>query len=232
MRLIPATSVIAAAFIAVLAAEPRIRPVPVNMFDDEQRALAAAHSGAFGAAGDFRTLLAHPELVKGVLPFANYVLAESTLTPRHRELLILRTAWRADSYYVWAKHRSRALAAGLSAQEVSATAGLGAARWSDVDATLLQAADELHGRSFISNDTWNALAGRFGVHQLIDTAFTFAEMTMIAEVANSVRLDLESGWPKVVGCAPPRPSYREPASVLATPRIEPVLLAQAPPDIR
>jgi hypothetical protein len=41
---------------------------------DEQRALMATYSGAFGAGADFRTLLVHPELVKGVLPFANYIL--------------------------------------------------------------------------------------------------------------------------------------------------------------
>src|SRR5687768_16767597 len=113
-----------AAIVAVLAAaEPRLRPVAATVFTDEQRALSAAYSGAFGTGADFRTLLVHPELVKGVLPFANYILAESTLTARHRELLILRTAWRTHSDYLWAKHQRRAIAAGLSAEEVSAIGG-------------------------------------------------------------------------------------------------------------
>ena len=93
------TCAVAAAFVAAVAAEPRIRPVADAALTEEQRSLEKAHAGAFGTGADFRTLLVHPELVKGVLPFANYILAESTLTPRHRELLILRTAWltRSDS---------------------------------------------------------------------------------------------------------------------------------------
>src|SRR5215213_525523 len=100
-----------AVIVAVLAAaEPRLRPVAATAFTDEQRALSAAHSGAFGLGADFRTLLVHPELVKGVLPFANYILSESTLTPRHRDLLILRTAWLTRSAYLWAKHQGRVFA--------------------------------------------------------------------------------------------------------------------------
>src|SRR5829696_3296858 len=94
-----------AVIVAVLAAaETRLRPVAATAFTDEQRALSATYSGAFGSGADFRTLLAHPELVKGVLPFANYILSESTLPPKHRRLLILRTDWNTQSDYLWAKH--------------------------------------------------------------------------------------------------------------------------------
>src|SRR6476620_10224115 len=108
---------------SLLAAEPRLRPVPAAALSDEQRALAAQFAGSFGTGGDFRTLLVHPELVKGVLPFANYILTESTLTPRDRELLILRTAWRTQSDYLWAKHQRSAAATGLSARELSVIGG-------------------------------------------------------------------------------------------------------------
>ena len=57
----------------VLAAEPRLRPVATDAYSDEQRPLVTTYSGAFGTGADFRTLLVHPELVKGVLPFANYI---------------------------------------------------------------------------------------------------------------------------------------------------------------
>jgi alkylhydroperoxidase family enzyme len=118
MRAVAVSCAVAAAIVATVAAEPRIRPIAGTVLTDEQRVLEKA-AGAFGAGADFRTLLVHPELVKGVLPFANYVLAESTLTPRHRELLILRTAWQMRSDYLWAKHQRRATAAGLSAPEIA-----------------------------------------------------------------------------------------------------------------
>ena len=232
MRPIALTCVIAAAVIAVVAAEPRIRPVAGAALTDEQRALESTYAGAFGAGADFRTLLTHPELVKGVLPFANYVLAESSLTPRHRELLILRTAWRTRSDYVWAKHQRRATAAGLSAAHVALIGGRPGPPLSPFETTLLSATDQLHRDSFIDNDTWGALAKQYGVHELMDAAFTVAEMTMIAAVVNSARVDLEPGW-TAGERANLRPSSKRGADpTLAAPRIEPVVQAQATPEIR
>ena len=218
--------------IVVLAAEPRLQPASTGALTDEQRALVAGHGGAFGTGADFRTLLTHPELVKGVMPFANYIVAESTLTPRHRELLILRTAWRTNSDYLWAKHQTRALAAGLSKQELSAIAERPAIQWNEFEGALLRAADELHWDSVISHQTWAVLAKRYGVHELMDAAFTVAEMTMIGEVVNSVRVDLEPGWTVVERANPRRTSKRDADLPLTAPRIEPVALAQATPEIR
>jgi 4-carboxymuconolactone decarboxylase len=218
--------------IVVLAAEPRLQPASTGALTDEQRALEAGHSGAFGTGADFRTLLTHPELVKGVLPFANYIMAESTLTPRHRELLILRIAWRTKSDYLWGKHQTRALAAGLSKQELSAIAERPTIQWNEFEEALLRAADELHGDSVIGHQTWAVLAKRYGVHELMDAAFTVAEMTMIGEVVNSVRVDLEPGWTVVERANPRRTSKRDVDLPLTAPRIEPVALAQATPEIR
>ena len=232
MRALAITCVIAAALVAVVAAEPRIRPVAGTAFTEEQRSLENAHAGAFGTGADFRTMLMHPELVKGVLPFANYVLAESTLTPRHRELLILRTAWLARSDYLWAKHQPRATAAGLSAAHIAFIGGRPGPPLNPFETTLLRAADQLHRDSFIDNDTWAALAKQYGVHELMDAAFTVAEMTMIAAVVNSARVDLETGWTAGDKVSLRPSSQRGADPTLAAPRIEPVVQAQATPEIR
>jgi len=227
-----------------LAAEARLRPAPSAGMTDEQRALTATYSGAFGASGDFRTLLVHPELVKGVLPFANYILSESTLTPRHRDLLIVRTAWLTRSTYLWAKHERGVFAAPVitpiagppidpfAREALGALAGRPSTGFSDFERTLLRAADELHQYSFVTNETWAALSQRYNVHELMDAAFTVAEMTMIAAIMNSVRVDLEPGWTKFERMGTGPASNSQIAVTLAKPRIEPVVLAQAAPDIR
>ena len=230
--------------VAVMAAaEPRLRPVAATAFTDEQRALTATQAGAFGTGSDFRTLLVHPELVKGVLPFANYILSESTLTPRHRDLLILRTAWLTRSDYLWAKHQGQTFTAPVTTpiagppidpfdREGLAAITRRGTGLSDLERTLLRAADELHLYSFIRDDTWTAMAQQFNVHQLMDAAFTVAEMTMIAGIINSVRVDLEPGWVKFERTGPRPSTTREIAMTLAKPRIEPVVLSQATPEIR
>lgn len=206
----------AASVVALTAADSRLRPVAATAFTDEQQALSAHSSGAFGTAADFRTLLVHPELVKGVLPFANYILSESTLTPRHRDLLILRTAWLTRSSYLWSKHQGRTFAAPAN----------------DFERTLQRAADELHQYSFITNETWAALSQRYNVHELMDAAFTVAEMTMIAAIVNSVRVDLEPGWTQFERPGPGPTGNRQIAVTLPKPRIEPVVLADAAPAVR
>ena len=244
MRPLAVTCAIAAAFVAILAAEPRIRPALGNTQTDEQRTLTTTYSGAFGTGADFRTLLVHPELVKGVLPFANYILSESTLTPRHRDLLILRTAWNARSTYLWSKHERGVFTAPVvtpitgppidpfAREALGAIARRPGAGFSDFERTLILAADELHQYSFIRDETWAAMAKEYSVHQLMDASFTVAEMTMIAAIVNSVGVDMEPGWVKFERTGPRPSTNRDVAMTLRRPRIEPVVLAEAAPDIR
>ena len=224
---------LAVAAVTVNAADPRLQPVAPATFTEEQRALTAAHGGEFGLGADLRVLLIHPELVKGVLPFANYILSGSTLTPRHRELLILRSAWRTRSQYLWAKHQERGLAAGLSAAEIAAIGGRPGASFDRHESALLRAADELHQYSFVSDDAWQVLQRTYGVHELMDAAFTVAEMTMVANLMNSVRLDPEQRWKVADAVPPPRSADRIVTQAMSVrPRIEPVVLAQTTPEIR
>ena len=219
---------------ATLLAEPRLRPLADTELSNEQRSLVASFGGTFGADAGFRTLLVHPELVRGVLPFANYILSESTLTPRDREVLILRTAWLTQSRYLWAKHLPRARAAGLTERDIEPLAAptrLSTAGVSDF--VLLRAVDELHEHSFVSGGTWQALASRYNVHQLIDATFTVAEMTMLAGLMNSVLEEPGLGPVLVLPSPPVRDATgsrgHEP---LVFPRVEPVIQAQASPEIR
>ena len=230
--------------VTVLAAGARLQPVAKDALTDDQRALTSTYSGTFGAGTDFRTLLVHPEAVKGVLPFANYILSESTLTPRHRDLLILRTAWNARSAYLWSKHERGVFTAPVvtpiagppidpfARESLGAIANRQAKGFSDFERTLLRAADELHEYSFINDDTWAAMAKDYSTHQLMDAAFTVAEMTMIAAIVNSVQTDLEPGWVKFERTGPRPSANREITMKLPRPRIEPVVLADAAPDIR
>ena len=241
-RIVTATLLMAAA--TLIAAEPRLRPVPASSLTEEQRALTATYSGPFGAGADFRTLLVHPELVKGVLPFANYILAESTLPPRHRDLLILRTAWNARSTYLWSKHERGVFAAPVvtpiagppidpfAREALGKIANRQSTGFNEFEQTLLRAADELHQLSFIRDETWAAMAKEYSVHQLMDAAFTVAEMTMIAAVVNSVQTDLEPGWVKFERTGPRPSADRDIAMKLPRPRIEPIVLSQATAEIR
>lgn len=181
---------------AAALAKPQIAPLPESSWTQEQRDMVAMYwKGPVG--NDVRTFLNHPTLVKGISPFAEYILNESTLPPRHRALLIMRAAALAGSDYVWGKYAKYATDAGLSAAELQRVAEGPDAKWPAFEATLLRAADELHANSFISTPTWDTLAKTYNTSQLIDATFTVAEFTMISTTINSIGIEPDAGFAKL-----------------------------------
>ncbi len=136
---------------------PGIPPVAESEWTEAQRAIVARFGVAGRADNDLATYLRHPVLAQNIMPFERYISNDSTLTPRHRELLILRTAWLCRSAYVWAHHADAARKAGMTVEELTRIArGPDAAGWDPFEATLLRTADELHVSAFVSDGTWNA----------------------------------------------------------------------------
>jgi 4-carboxymuconolactone decarboxylase len=177
------------------AAAVRIAPLAESEWNDEQRALVARF-GKDGVAGnDLRIYLHHPVLAKNIMPFERYIAQESMLTARHRELLILRTAWLCRSEYVWAHHADAARSAGISADDLTRIArGPDAAGWDPFEATLLRAADELYDSAFVTDGTWKALTARFDTRQVMDAVFTVAEFTMVSGTLNSTGVQIEAAF--------------------------------------
>jgi len=143
----------------------------------------------------FKTCLRNLDLCRAWMPFALYLLSEkSTLPPREKELLILRTSWLCRADYDWAHHVPRAKEAGLTDEEIQRIPkGPDARGWSRFDVLLLRAADELHSDQFIKDTTWKGLADRYDERQLMDTVFTVGQYTMVSMFLNSAGVQLEPG---------------------------------------
>jgi alkylhydroperoxidase family enzyme len=170
-----------------------MRPVPDSQRTDEQKAIAAEFSPneMSNAVG---TLLTYPALARRVFTHDRYITTESTLTPRHRAILGLRTAWLARSNYLWSHRATLARRAGLTDADVLRIAqGPDAPGWDPFEATLLRATDELRVDAFISDASWKSLSARFDIPQMIDTIDTVAGTTMYAGVFNSVGVEIEPG---------------------------------------
>ena len=87
----------------------RIAPLPESEWTAEQRAAVAKATPGDPALG---TLVRLPALVQAVAPYTRYLTTESTLPPRVRHLLILRTAWLCGNDVLWSLY-----APGLPADE-------------------------------------------------------------------------------------------------------------------
>ncbi len=140
----------------------------------------------------FRTLAHHPKLLKRWTVFGNHVLYGSTLPPRERELIILRTGYLCGSGYEWAQHAEIARRSGLSDVEIARIAvGPSSADWSDDDRVLLVATDELTDAKFISDATWTQLSVRWNSQQLLDIVFAVGQYTLVSMALNTFGVQLE-----------------------------------------
>src|SRR6478752_5049489 len=157
---------------------PRIAPLAETQWTDSHRQLVAKYA-PHGADNALRTLLNVPEIVDGVMPYTNYLLEESTLSPRHRELLILRVAWLCGSESLWAAHASRARSAGLTNAEIKNVAqGPETKGWDPFEATLLRLADQLFRNSSMADAVWQALAAKYDMFHLMDAVETVGHFVM------------------------------------------------------
>ena len=134
----------------------------------------------------------HPELSRAFFTFNGHLLSATTLTPRQRELLILRTAALQQSEYEWAQHVVIAGDVGISRAEVAQIAwGPDSTLWSDADATLLRAADELVADGIIGEDTWAALTEHLDTQQILDVIFTVGAYQTLGYMLRSFGIELD-----------------------------------------
>lgn len=167
---------------------------------DDPRLSELFAKGLTGPEGDplniFGVLGNHPDMLKRWLVFATHVLSKNTLSPRDRELLILRTGWNCGSKYEWGQHVVIARDCGISDHEIeSVKEGPSASSWSSHDRMLLVAADELHQHQTLSDHAWNGLTATYSTEQVLDVIATVGNYHLVAMFLNSTGVPLDAGVP-------------------------------------
>ena len=174
---------------------PRVEPLPESEWGADVRDTLKNVLHVDGRpANIFATLAHHPKLLKRWLVFGNHVLAKQTLSPRDRELVILRIGWLCRSEYEWAQHVVIGRRSGIDEEEILRVAdGPDAPGWAARDALLLRAVDELHADSIIADPTWKALAEHRSTQQLLDLVFTVGQYNLVCMALNTLGVQLDPG---------------------------------------
>jgi alkylhydroperoxidase family enzyme len=171
----------------VLPAKPRIAPLPESQWTEEHRQRIAKFLPEGVRPGNsFRTLLNVPELVDRTMTFYNYVTRDSSLPPRIRELLILRTAWLHGSDVIWRERMPFARKAGLTTEELRRIAQGPAAGWEPFEANLLRMADQLFRNSFVNDDVFKTMATRYDTCNSMDAGMTVADVASLSLLYNTL----------------------------------------------
>ncbi len=178
--------------------QPRIPPLSLADADPETRTLLERLSRLRGDDASvlnvFGTLAHHPELLREWLGFATHVLTRSSLDPRLRELVILRTGWLTGSPYEWGQHVVIARTVEITDAEITRVAsGPDAPGWTDRERAALQAADDLHATNTVSAETWDHLAVQFDTHQVLDLVFLIGQYHLVAFALNACGVARDDG---------------------------------------
>lgn len=166
----------------------RLRPLPDADWDDRCRSalaslIPAERANVHGAGNVLATLLRHPDLTGAYLPFNAYLLRDSTLSPRIREVALLRVVHHGNCEYLWSHHIPIAARAGLSPDDIDAVrSGNSVDR---CDQMVIQAVDDLTADSTIAQTTWEELAQVFTDQQRMDLVFTIGGYLLLAMAVNT-----------------------------------------------
>lgn len=138
----------------------------------------------------FTTLARHRVLFRRWMWFAGALMPGGKLPRRESELVILRVAHNTDSEYEWGQHERIARQAGLSAEEIARVReGAEAPGWSERQAMLLEATDELHAARTIGDRLWARLSGVLSDAELIELCMLVGHYEMLAMTLKSLAVE-------------------------------------------
>ncbi|WP_300379395.1 carboxymuconolactone decarboxylase family protein [Henriciella sp.] len=172
--------------------KPRVAPLSDEEMGEEQKALLGERFKGGNVFNIFRTLSRAPKAYKRFMLWGGYILSDhNSLAPRERELVILRAGFNWKSGYEWAQHVRIGKDCGLTDEEIERIkAGPDASGWSELDAALLQATDELTADAFITDATWARLS-TLSEKQRMDLVMTVGQYTQVSMMLNSFGIQLD-----------------------------------------
>ena len=165
-------------------------PLPVDEWDDSLTQIIDDMDGR--PINVHRLMAHHPELLKAWWNFRNYAVTGGELGRRNGELVILRIALHMRAWYEWASHVQRALACGISLEEIERVKeGASAPGWEAGEILLLQAIDELVANRLISPQTLQDLGKYFSNGQIMDMMGIYGMYVTLGCMVNTWNLELD-----------------------------------------
>lgn len=192
----------------VLGQPPRIAPLDRDSVAEQvQAATARLREDIVGANAQPLPIDAIPEIMFTMAKFpeiwARYMAVsmhlqgpKGALSPRDRQLAILRTGWLLQAPFEWGEHVRHSKLVGITPEEIErAIIGSVAPGWSDHERAILRAAEELRAGAMIGDETWNQLALQLSETELTELVLLIGQFTTTAYLQNALRMRLEPGNP-------------------------------------
>jgi len=139
-------------------------------------------------------MMAHAETAfRPLLSFGTAVLARQQLSPKLRELAILRVAQLSPARYEWVQHVPIAKATGATEAQVAALerGDIEAGCFDPLERSVLRFATEVLRDVRASDAAFADLAGRVSPREIVELILTVGNYMMIARLLESTAVDLD-----------------------------------------
>jgi len=149
----------------------------------------------------FRALLHHPELAAALNAQLSMLMGlGNVLSPRLRELIIMRIGWQTGSDYEWTQHWRVAKMFGIPETDLLAIRNWHYASCFDqADEAVLQATDDILQDGKVSSETWSQLEDSLGdVKQVLEVVIAICNWRTFSQLLMSIDIPLEDdveSWP-------------------------------------
>lgn len=179
----------------IIGKPQRISGLTPDEFDSDATALVVRIRQSLGLGTAkipevFGLMLRHPGLFRCQIEMG-IQLFKGEISPRERELAILRVGWWCRAPFEWGEHVDIAKRLGITSEEIERIKhGSSAPGWSDHERAILRGVEELLGNQMISDATWEALAQSWTERQLIEFPMMVGQYFATALQQNSLRVRL------------------------------------------
>jgi alkylhydroperoxidase family enzyme len=139
------------------------------------------------------TMVKHLPIFKRQMEMGTAIFSGG-LPARERELAVLRIGWLLRAPYEWGEHVKIGQRYGVTTEEIERVIqGSGAPGWTEHEAALLRAVEEILANQTVSDATWGTLAKTWNEHQLLEFPMMVGQYVCTAIVQNTLRIRLEDG---------------------------------------
>lgn len=174
---------------------PRYAPLTLDEVSPEGHEQVNAMRTAFNIPEDrpfpdvSLITLRHPGMFRAQMVLGLEIAARGTIPPRERELAILRIALLARAPFEWCEHVDIGKAFGVTPEEIERVIeGSSAAGWSEHEAALLRAVEEMIADHCVSDATWDTLARTYDEKQMLELPMLVGSYLMTALQQNSLKI--------------------------------------------
>ncbi len=144
--------------------------------------------------GPYGVLLHSPDLAARVAHTGAYVRFDLDISEAHREIIICATAREIRQQYEFSAHARLARQAGVSEDTVHAIAtGKAPEGLSGIEASLVKYVQELSQNHKISDDTFNAVSGHFGMQKTVEITALIGHYLLVGQILSAFEVDLPDG---------------------------------------